>query len=158
MALECINHNYTPTTSTHRLKINRKHSHSTTCDSLSLIQTLSGGKGHFCKDQMLSRGFSSHFSKMTDGQLAYRCLLKKCPLCQAPLPTLSSFSFLPRFHLESLALHPKDLFFHTPQTGNPSLMTGVLNSVYVSSNCVSFWFFEFVSSMPHFSTSKVLTE
>lgn len=36
MALECINHNYTPTTSTHRLKINRKHSHSTTCDSLSV--------------------------------------------------------------------------------------------------------------------------
>lgn len=68
MASECISHNYTPTTSTHTythtLEINRKHAHFNTCDSPSPIQALSGGKGHFFKDQMLSRGFSSHFSKM----------------------------------------------------------------------------------------------
>lgn len=58
---------------------------------------------------------------------------------------------------ESLDPCPTGPFFHRPQAANPASRLRGFNTAYVSSNCVSFRFFEFLSSKPHFSTSSILT-
>lgn len=50
------------------------------------IETLSEGKGHFCRNWPLNQGISTCFPRMSDGQFAWTLIIQKCPF---------SFSYAP---------------------------------------------------------------